>query len=517
MQYGQLKATHPSYDAETWCDYDALYRGGKTFRARIGRFVCQNPNEPNELYAQRKREASYRSYVGPIVDYFAAMLMSAPLEIRAMSQSGEAVEPDEFYAKLKEDVDGVGTDLVDFSRSSFRSCLTKRACWWLASLPANQGRAPKTRAEWEDRQLGDAKLAKLEPECVLDWEHDEAGHLLWAIVYEESAPRLSPFASRSAVRMVWRIYDRQNVTTFEKVYDKTRDPSLTDETEIPQVSSVPHGFDRVPLVRVEVPDGLWLLDRVADAQREHFRLSSGLGWAIRRTCYAMPVFKMGDGDNGGPRAPMGVGFYILIGQNDSMEWAAPPAQPYDVVSAEVKAQKDEIYRVAQQMAQGVENNAAAIGRSGESKLADASATEVCLKAYGAVIREAIEKALDLVAEGRKDGIKFSVTGLDKFSLGDAKATVENATKATALNIPSRTLKQELFMSVAEALLPGADQMKKDAIRKEIESGVVDQEREAEEAKKALEDDMIGESKPGDAAETDEQDDEEDPPSERPES
>ena len=52
--------------------------------------------------------------------------------------------------------------------------------------------------------------------------------------------------------------------------------------------------------------------------------------------------------------------------------------------------KDEIYRVAQQMALGVENNAASVGRSAESKEVDSSSTETCLKAYASPVREAAE-------------------------------------------------------------------------------------------------------------------------------
>ncbi|NUP13767.1 MAG: hypothetical protein HOW73_47630 [Polyangiaceae bacterium] len=483
MLFGQLNAKHPSYDAETWSRYAALYEGGRRFRENVGAFLEQHPQEPPDVYAQRKRAAKYKSYVGPIVDFFAAQLMAAALTIRALNDvGGDTVEPDPFYARFKEDVDGVGADLVDFARATFRTCLQKQAAWWLATLPANQNQPPGSRAEWEERRLGEVRVCALEPEAVLDWELDDAGELLWACTYECTSPRASILASRSLKKHVWRVYDRERCLTFEKLHDEQKDGPLKAEDEIPLVSNDQHGFPRVPLIRVEVPVGLWLLNRVADAQTEHFALSAGLGWAIRRSCYAMPVFMMDGEDN--PKV-MGAGYFLKLGQNDKMAWAAPPAQPFEVIAAEKKSEKDEIYRVAQQMAQGVDNNAAAIGRSGESKLADSSSTEVCLKAYGAVMREGVEKLFDLVAAGRKDPIKFSVSGLDKFNLADAGITVENSTKAKALDVPSSTFKEEMLMAAAEAMLPGLDQDKKEAIRKEITAGVAKQEKEAEEAKKKL--------------------------------
>lgn len=482
MKFGHLSGKHPDYDHELWERYEALYRGGKDFRKRIGRFLTQNPTEPPQVYEQRKKDAHYRSYVGPIVDFFAAQLMAAPMTVLATNgEDDETVEADDFYARFKEDVDGVGTDLVDFARASFRSTLVKGSAWWLASLPSDDGQPPASRADWEERELGRVKLHHVEADSVIDWECDDEGGLLWACLHECTTPRRSFEQKRGLKQLTFRVFDRETVTTYQKVYDpETEQPDA--ETEIPMVSRVPHGFSRVPLVRIELPEGLWLLNRAADAQIEHFRLSSGLGWAIRRSCYAMPVFKMGNDGDGKPTAPMGVGYYLVIGQNDDMTWAAPPSEPFDVIATEIKAQKDEIYRVAQQMAQGVENNAAAIGRSGESKMADSSATEVCLKAYGSVMREAIEKAFDLVVDGRKDSsVKFSVQGLDRFNLADAAIAVDNAAKAGPLNIPSPTFKKELFVTTAEALLPSLEQEKKDAIRQEIEQGVDAAEKAAKEA------------------------------------
>jgi hypothetical protein len=67
-----------------------------------------------------------------------------------------------------------------------------------------------------------------------------------------------------------------------------------------------------------------------------------------------------------------------------------------------EAQKlvEEIHRVADQMAAGISNNAAAIGRSGDSKEADMMATAVVLAALGDRVRKPILDVLDLVARAR---------------------------------------------------------------------------------------------------------------------
>lgn len=469
-----LDQKHPDYDADTWDRYWALYKGGKTFRANVAKFLPKNELEPEKTYGLRKRAACYRSYVGPVVDYFAAALFTSAPIARAKDSKGEPVaDVDQFYSDWKEDADGNGCDFHDFLRARFRDMLVRERAWWLVEMPADPEwealpEEMRDRADWRKRGLDRACLRALKAQDVFDWECDDRGRILWAITFSRTTARKSPTAGRNRVRDEWTVYDETHVETFAIEYAANKKPSENDD--IPSEGRREHGFKRTPLVPMPAPDGLWLLDRVHDAQVEHFNLSSGLGWAIRRTCYAMPVFAIRDRKH---PPEMGTGYYLMIGENDKMEWAAPPSAPFDTIATEVKSQKDEIYRVAQQMALGVENNAAAVGRSADSKTADASATMTCLHAYAAPVRQAAEFTYELLSEGRgeSDEYRWSIEGLDKFNLADAALAVANATQANMLDIPSRTFKRELHKNTADALLPGIDQKTRDIIHKEIEKGV----------------------------------------------
>lgn len=486
-----LSAQHPSYTPAVWAKYDALYRGGEAFRACIDAFLPQNPQEPATVYAARKTEAPYTGYVGPICDWFAAKLFSASLVVRATNATGEHVDADPFYAAWKEDVDGAGTDLVDFVRASFTSALVKGRSWWCVELPDDGEGEPINAAHWKARGLGDAYVYSLENEQVLDFAVDGRGELTWAIVADVDTPRDLPTDKRSRIVETWRVYDRTNVETFRISYD----PAVNEQrpTSAPSIDKRPHGFQRVPLValgfvgtkavKIRVGartvlvggskmEGFWLLSRLADPQIAHFRNSAALDWNIKRTCYAMPVFEIGDED----KPPvMGAGYFIQLAPGDKANWIGPPTQHLDVLAKRVDSLKDEIYRVANQMAQGVSNNAAAIGRSGESKQADANSTEVVLRVYGAIAREAIERTYSLLAEGRGDPVGWSIEGFDTFSLSDATQVVAAALDVQALDVPSATFRRELMYRVADAFLPNADQATKDAIRSEIDSGVTDEE------------------------------------------
>jgi hypothetical protein len=126
------------------------------------------------------------------------------------------------------------------------------------------------------------------------------------------------------------------------------------------------------------------------------------------------------------------------------------------------------------MAQGVNNNAAAVGRSGESKQADGAATEIVLRAFGSLVCEAIEGVLDLVSLGRGEAHTWHVSGLDSFTVADVATLIEAAVGASTLDIRSRTFRVRLKQRVALQMLPDANQEDRDAIASEIEAGEADE-------------------------------------------
>ena len=485
MKVALLATQHPTYQPDVWRRYDALYRGGEVFRSRIAEFLPKNPNEPPNVYSSRCEEAHFTGYAGPICDWFAAKLLSASLAVKATTPDGKTVTADPYYAPWKEDVDGAGTDLVDFVRQRFTEALVKGRAWWLAEIPDDDTPEPTNRRQWEDSGRGNVMLTPLDNEQVLDFHADARGNLLWAIVYSIETPREDPKKDRETISERWAIYTAENVETWGVDYP-AKEPRPEDAKLI---GTKPNPFGRVPLVRlgfvgtrgVKVKgggkafnvssgalEGFWLMRRLADPQIAHFRSSAALDWSIKRTCYAMPVFQLEDDE----KPPvMGAGYYIKIGVNEKATWIAPPTAHLDVLAKRCETLQQEVYRVANQMAQGVNNNAAAVGRSGESKQADAASTEVVLRVYGALCREAIEATYDLVSLARGEDTVWAIDGFDIFSVADASSLVETIRAVETLSIPSTTLRKELMVRIGDALLPNAAQPIKDAIRDEIDAGV----------------------------------------------
>ena len=128
-----------------------------------------------------------------------------------------------------------------------------------------------------------------------------------------------------------------------------------------------------------------------------------------------------------------------------------------------------------------------MGRSAESKQADAEAIRVILCAYGAKVSEAIERTYDLISQARGDELQWDVSGLDRFDTIDPEVLVPLLKELLDINVPSETWTVEALTRTALAMVPGLDQQKKAQILAEIQAGVPerqskkDDEHEAEMA------------------------------------
>jgi hypothetical protein len=484
-----LDQRHPSHNAQKWARYDALYRGGDAFQALIRDFMPKNPQEPPEVYERRLEWAIYLNYVGSLVLWFAAATLSAPFVAKPIGVDGQVLEsPPPFYAELKENADGAGTDLIELVRAGLIEAFVKGRSWFLAERPV-LAYEPVNRLQAERLGMDQLRIRGIQNEQVLDWGVDDLGTIRWAILHSVAKDRPGPLAVRDRIAERWEVYDDEQVHVYGIDYaEGDQRPELAALIEQRR-----HGFGRVPLVRVgfagqvdrrvrthvlqngirlrqsgDALEGFWLLEQLAGPQIAHFRASSALDWSLKMTAYAMPVFNLEDG---GKDPVMGTGYYIKLGPKETITWTAPPTAHLSSLADRCRQWKDEIFRVANNMAAGVDNNAAAIGRSGESKAADARATEIILRVYGAICRAAIEQLYQLLSDGRGDGIRWSIEGLSVYHVEDAATLLEQATMLGQVPAPSRTLWATLIKRLTRTMFPNADEATLTKIDEEIEKNL----------------------------------------------
>ncbi len=474
LTIAELNLKHDCYDASEADELWALYEGGKCFDKKLETFLPREPRENDARYSHRKNSAEYRNYIGSVIRHFSDLLFTSKPVAQAFNQDNgeQETDPGPYWNDFREDCDLAGTDADGFFKRVITEAMVKGKSWIIVNQP-NDGLGTAINAkDFESRKLGDCWVSGVEYNEVYDWEVDDAGNLDWVLTHSKKVRRNGLGAKRSAVTETWKYYTKDSVDIYQIEYDKERIPD--PQTVVPQLDSVPHNFGRCPVVCLHLKDMYQIAAVLRRPALMNFRLVSGQNFSILATCYAQPVAKVADKEEFSAMM-IGAGYGIVIGVDEDWGWEAPPTGHFAANEARIMDNKDEIYRLAFQMAMGVENNAAAVGRTAESKSQDAQSTRVALTAYGRAIKQTIELVYDLISGARGDKFDWDIIGLDDFAGIDTAGLVTMAMDIQKSGgIPSPTWNIKFKQKLAESAMPDNDEQSKSLIRTEIEESILSQ-------------------------------------------
>jgi hypothetical protein len=136
------------------------------------------------------------------------------------------------------------------------------------------------------------------------------------------------------------------------------------------------GLRRVPLFQLRVTDGLWLMNKAALLQLEHFNKSNALSWALTMGLFATPVV-FSDREFS---QIVGESYYIQLGKDDRFGWTEPDGKVYQIAADNLVRLKDEISGCATCWAGGRPERGTR--GTGPEQAADPSITQEVLRAYG---------------------------------------------------------------------------------------------------------------------------------------
>jgi len=453
MILATLNQTHPSYRKDELERLEGLYCGGHEWREKIATWIPQNTSEPSDLWKERKERAVYHNHAGPIVDLIAAWLFSEPPATEGL---------DEEWLK---NVDRRRTDWTPFWKSLFTDALVYRRAYCWVNLPARSADLHvENRAQEEQLGLLRPYLVPLEAEEVIDWGEDDAGALSWVMIRQNFQVRSSVAAGRqSGIR--WIYADSTQIQVWEWMATKDK-PAPDDKDVIPEKRKIEHGMGVLPIVCLELPEGLHAMGKLHDPAVALLRASNDLDWALHRANHALMTVTTKDGV-----APikLGAGYFISLNRDadgkDEVDYAEPSGATFTASSERIKDLREELYRVVQAMALTVSPNAQA--QSGESKARDWQAMEVILSAYAGLVLEAMLAVGQIVAKilGLPDP---TVSGLDGWQQEDLTELLNQITLVAGLQIPSPTMKKELQKAIVRRLLSDLDADKLATIAKEID-------------------------------------------------
>ncbi len=521
IKYKTLKERHVEYMADFWARCRALYAGGPKLlenKLLMSNIMPKHGEEDEKVYQERCKRAFYIPYAGSIIDKLVAELMGKPITFEleettdrkddggvAGSKDPEApdAEPSEtdlpkYYADLIKNCGkpgGVKQSLNQFAREQMFTALQCRTAWSLVDLPkAPEGGYPNRKMQ-DDAGGLNAYICAIEPECVIDWEETEDSDLEWVLVQDLICKRESIEKNRTVVTLRWRYFTKDSWAVYELTYDKLKKPNGptdTDEAELKDSGS--HSFGKVPVRRMQLPEGLWAMGKMEAMARAHMNQRNALSWGQLKALFPVPVLYAmapvtGDPtseDMGRAQQRHGQGYMRVLAEKDRLEYFSPDTAPYQIAMDDLAGIRDEMHRVLHSMAQSVDNSGAALGRSGESKAIDQAAAAVILRALGVFLREHLEEILGLVSTGRKDNQAFSAKGADNFDDVTLSQLVLDAVGIEAITIPSAHFQKKWKLKLAKLAL-GADATEDDLmqIKEELESTQTQDELEAEVAARSM--------------------------------
>jgi len=249
----------------------------------------------------------------------------------------------------------------------------------------------------------------------------------------------------------------------------------------------------VPIVRLELPEGLWIGNKLGCVAREHFVTRSMLKSGMAQSLCAIPVAALGS-ETGSPHGaapaeaaqnpwrghdPVGqfrAAGFMTTGANDKIYFAEPSGAAYALTKEDLKELVDEMFRIVHQMAQSISSTRQALGRSGASKEQDRSALAVILAYLGSKVRGAAVKVYSTISRGRRDNVIWTAHGLDKYDLEDRETMLEEATLLGTVNLYSKTAKKLWARKCAFGILGDIPPDTKETISSEQEKQI-DQEGE----------------------------------------
>jgi hypothetical protein len=290
---------------------------------------------------------------------------------------------------------------------------------------------------------------------------DDRGRYDWVVLRQSNLRQPDVTSGLVIEETYWFYFDKQEFRTYRKQQEQGK------EADVVLIASGPHCLaeqHRVPLITLEVSEGLWLMNKAAHLQLEHFNKSNALAWAITMGLFAMPIIYS---DREWSQI-VGESYYVQLGPQDKFGWTEPDGKVYQIAAANLETLKEEIYRVCY-LAQASGEQTGGHAQSAASKQLDFTITEEVLRAYASSVKDCMRRVLSAVSDARKDGVMVTVSGLDEVDITDLSTELDTAMKLLQFGIPSMTLKRQVFQRVAMKYLSDVRQEIKDRVAQEIDA------------------------------------------------
>ena len=518
LPYKTLCEHHPDYLPHYWARCRGLYAGGRKLlgdKSVLCDVFPRNNAEVEVLYQERCHRAYYLNYAGSVINLIVAGLFEEAPHMEAEP------EADEWYDDWVSDVSKPGGSVMSFNdllKEQVLTALVLKRAWTLVELPEAPIEMPANLAAQKQSGALDCYAYPIEPECVRDWEMDADGALLWALLAFKRQKREGIESDRKRVEEEFVYYTPTEYRRYVIEYHVDKPPM--ENTLVPLVAEGTHSFGKVPLVVLDLTDGMWAMGKLESIAVAHMNTTNALTWATIKSLFPTPTAFVSAEQVGNEatadkdrakRQARGPNSIVTMGDKDRFEFVGPSAEPFAQALSQCDRLRDEMYRVVHSMAASVDNSGAALQRSGESKQMDLRHTATVLKWLGQQVAKHAVELLNLIGVGRGDPeVTWVCHGMEEFDAPDAAQVLAEAQAVDTISIPSATFKQMYTYKVAKEVLgDDADGEALDKIKGELEANISNEQFMAP----MMSDDDTVPGMPGD--EEDEDEDEDSNPDKKP--
>jgi len=473
-----LSVTASEYDQfnDAYRTFADLSAGGAVLKAAVLKrnlYLLKKPKEVAEVFSTRQQRFSYTNLLGNILGWYGAALFKIPATIvkkkpgvvatAAPAAPGAPADPaadpalqlqpeaTDFCAKFEKDADRAGTGYTDFWRKVFECLVLNKKAYVLIDLPSpDAGAEPVTLADQQKGGFLDPFLVLYSPSQMINWETDRYGNLEWCILAVTAEER----EAFQPVRTVdyWYYFDREQVACYTA---DREDGQANDKRQAKLVDGYPRrhamsDLHRMPVRKIELPDGLWLANRVFLPLLNHLNLDNAFDFALFQSALAQLVI-IGDYNDSTTMSEVS---YINIPAGGDIKYLEPTGAAYEAIDGRLEALEERIYKACYLMDQARTNSATPAAQSGLSKQQDKTPSRDALSGMGAVVRPSMQLVYEdvLAIRGLTNQVAADVRGFDYAD----KAGVEEMDlleSSSVIDVQSDTFRRERDKKFTRVVLP----------------------------------------------------------------
>lgn len=447
-----------------WHRMSLLYAGGCEIKEEASAFLVKRPKEMDDVYNSRLARFVYANHVGTATDWYLAALFENPPRIAVTDNVTIPGLSGKFYEKFQSDCDKAGTLFVDFFVTVFKNLLVYGRSYVLSDLPQKTQEFSTAAEERESGQL-DPYLCSYSPREAINWQKDSHGNLDW-IVFTVRKTESVPLGG-NLVYDYWYFFDRQNYAVYRRLIPEGE--IVPPEDGFAELYGTPglHGraaSNKVPVVCVSVPEGMWLMNRAYLAAIDHLNTDNVLSFSLQMAALAMPVI-MSDSH---VEITLSEAGFIHLPKDSTYTWTEPEGKSFGNLADRTKSLVEHIFRAYYLIAQSRTNEATPAAQSAVSKQQDMAPSKKTLNLFGDIIRKAMVDTLNCVSDIREDRISWVVSGFE-FEDEPMNDDLQTASTALSLSVPSLVFEKQLYKKVTNTIFPDMDPAVRIEIEKEIDS------------------------------------------------